>query len=91
MAVVVDGSARTRPGAGTRISLLAVCLGFFVIQLDATIVNVALPSIARDFGGGLSRLQWVVDAYTLVLAGLMLTAGALAANRANVVSTSPSL
>lgn len=60
------------------LSLLAVCLGFFVIQLDATVVNVALPSIARELGASLSRLQWVVDAYTLALAGLMLTSGSLA-------------
>ena len=60
------------------LSLLAVCLGFFVIQLDATVVNVALPTISRELGASLSRLQWVVDAYTLALAGLMLTFGSLA-------------
>jgi DHA2 family methylenomycin A resistance protein-like MFS transporter len=49
-----------------------------VIQLDATVVNVALPSIGRSLGGSLARLQWVVDAYTLALAGFMLTAGAVA-------------
>lgn len=77
-----DDSARA-PGARdgrrrTALSLLAVCIGFFVIQLDATVVNVALPSIARSLGASLAHLQWVVDAYTLALAGLMLTAGSVA-------------
>jgi MFS transporter, DHA2 family, methylenomycin A resistance protein len=62
-------------------ALLSVCLGFFVIQLDVTIVNVALPAIQREVGGSLAGLQWVIDAYTLALASIMLTAGA-AADRA---------
>ena len=62
-------------------ALLSVCLGFFVIQLDVTIVNVALPAIQRQIGGSLAGLQWVVDAYTLALASIMLTAGS-AADRA---------
>jgi DHA2 family methylenomycin A resistance protein-like MFS transporter len=70
------GSDAGRPG--TSLSLLAVCFGFFVIQIDATAVNVALPSIARGLGASLSHLQWVVDAYTLALAGFMLTAGSSA-------------
>ena len=61
-----------------RKALLAVCLGFFVIQLDATIVNVALPAIQRDVGGSLAGLQWVIDGYTLPLAAFMLTAGSAA-------------
>ena len=60
------------PGAA---ALISVCLGFFVIQLDVTIVNVALPAIQREIGGSLAGLQWVVDAYTLALASIMLTAG----------------
>jgi DHA2 family methylenomycin A resistance protein-like MFS transporter len=59
-------------------ALLSVCLGFFVIQLDVTIVNVALPAIQHRVGGSLAGLQWVIDAYTLVLASIMLTAGATA-------------
>jgi DHA2 family methylenomycin A resistance protein-like MFS transporter len=59
-------------------ALLSVCLGFFVIQLDVTIVNVALPAIQREIGGTLAGLQWVIDAYTLALASIMLTAGATA-------------
>jgi MFS transporter, DHA2 family, methylenomycin A resistance protein len=59
------------------LGLVAICAGFFVIQLDATVVNVALPAIARDLNSGLSQLQWVIDAYTLTFAGCMLTAGSL--------------
>src|SRR5215468_1660579 len=47
-------------------------------QLDVTIVNVALPAIQRETGGSLAGLQWVVDAYTLALASVMLTAGSTA-------------
>ncbi len=57
--------------------LLAVCLGYFMVILDATIVNVALPAIGRDLGAGVSSLQWVVDSYTIVFAGLLLSAGSL--------------
>src|SRR4051794_33047891 len=48
-----------------------------VVELDATIVNVALPSMARDLGAGTDSLQWIVDAYMLVFGGLLLVAGAL--------------
>ncbi|MEW2417525.1 MFS transporter [Streptomyces sp. NPDC046866] len=58
-------------------TLAAAVLGFFVITLDATIVNVALPSIRSALGGGITGLQWVVDGYTLMFAALLLSAGAL--------------
>jgi DHA2 family methylenomycin A resistance protein-like MFS transporter len=74
-----DGTAAPPAGrAAGAGALLSVCLGFFVIQLDVTIVNVALPSIQREIGGSLAGLQWVIDAYTLALASVMLTAGATA-------------
>src|SRR3954452_688747 len=60
-----------------RAALAASVLGSFVVTLDATVVNVALPSIRADLGGGLTGLQWVVDGYTLMFAVLLLTAGAL--------------
>jgi MFS transporter, DHA2 family, methylenomycin A resistance protein len=70
---------RAAPQRGRQaVALLSVCLGFFVIQLDVTIVNVALPAIQREIGGTLAGLQWVIDAYTLALASIMLTAGATA-------------
>jgi DHA2 family methylenomycin A resistance protein-like MFS transporter len=55
--------------------LVALCLGQFMIQLDITIVNVALPSIGHDLHTSLSGLQWIVDGYSLALAGLLLTGG----------------
>lgn len=64
--------------SGHFIGLISVCLGFFIIQLDVTIVNVALPAIQRQIGGSLGGLQWVIDAYTLGLAAVMLTAGSQA-------------
>ena len=51
-------------------------LGMFVVTLDAVIVNVALPSIQRDLGGGVAGMQWVADAYTLMFAASLLAAGA---------------
>src|SRR4051812_11876426 len=59
-------------------TLVAVCLGVFILLLDITIVNVALVSIQTDLGASLSDLQWVIDAYALSLAALLLTAGSLA-------------
>src|SRR5947208_17115302 len=54
-----------------------LCLSLVVISLDNTILNTALPTIQRDLGASSSQLQWIVDAYMLVFAGLLLTAGAL--------------
>jgi len=59
------------------VTLTALSLGFVVVQLDVTIVNVALTHIGATFGSGVSELQWVVNAYTLTFAALILTAGAL--------------
>ncbi|WP_406324044.1 hypothetical protein [Streptomyces sp. NBC_01637] len=47
-------------------ALGAALLGFFVITLDALVVNVALPSIRNSLGGGITGLQWVIDGYTLM-------------------------
>jgi EmrB/QacA subfamily drug resistance transporter len=59
-------------------SLLAVCLATFMLLLDITVVNVALPDIQKDLNTDLTGLQWVVDAYTLLLAAFTLTMGTLA-------------
>src|SRR3954467_11841762 len=59
-------------------TLGAVCLGTFMLLLDITIVNVALPSIQQDLHSTFADLQWVIDAYALTLAALLLTGGALA-------------
>src|SRR4051794_29338078 len=59
-------------------TLLGVCVASFMLLVDITIVNVALPSIQRDLDASLTSLQWVVDAYALSLSALILTAGSLA-------------
>jgi hypothetical protein len=67
-----SGAGRSKP-----LTLAAMSLGFGVVQLDVTIVNTALNSIAMSLGGGVSELQWVVSIYTIAFAALILTAGAL--------------
>lgn len=56
-------------------TLLATSFGFVVVQLDVTIVNVAMPQIGTDLMAGVTGLQWIVDSYTLTFAALLLTAG----------------
>jgi EmrB/QacA subfamily drug resistance transporter len=58
--------------------LAICCLSMLIVGMDITIVNVALPSIARAFDGGVADLQWVIDAYTVVLAGLLIFSGSMA-------------
>jgi MFS transporter, DHA2 family, methylenomycin A resistance protein len=58
------------------LTLTAMSLGFVVVQLDVTVVNVGVKSIGAALGGGVSGLQWVVNAYTISFAALILTAGA---------------
>ncbi|MFI6077192.1 MFS transporter [Actinoplanes sp. NPDC051343] len=73
-----DTSA-TAPDAPHARTVLAIgSLGFFLITLDISIVNVALPNITRELGGGTSGQQWTIDGYTLVFASLLLFAGNLA-------------
>ena len=59
-------------------TLIAVCIGTFMLLIDVTVVNVALPSIQRSLHASFSDLQWVVNAYALTLAALLLSAGSLA-------------
>src|SRR3954469_6341168 len=64
------------------LTLLVLCISLIVITLDNTILNVAIPTLAHPvaehgLGASASQLQWIVDAYTLVFAGLLLTAGSL--------------
>src|SRR5690242_4963589 len=65
------------PDTRKRLTLLAAIMGSFVAFLDSTVVNVALPAIERDLGGGLAGQQWVVNAYLLVLGSLILVGGRL--------------
>jgi EmrB/QacA subfamily drug resistance transporter len=62
-----------------RLLILAICcMSLFVVGLDTTIVNVALPAIRKDLHASVSGLQWTIDAYTLVLASLLMLAGSTA-------------
>ena len=76
VAVEQRAGAPARPG-GKWWTLVAVCLGIFMLLLDITIVTVALPDIPRGLGSSFSGLQWIVDAYALTLAAFLLTAGSL--------------
>src|ERR671935_1319153 len=69
--------AKLSRDASPRAVLLVMCVGYFLVLLDVTIVNVALPSIASGIGASVSGLQWVVDGYALALATLMLAGGTI--------------
>src|SRR5213592_4374246 len=71
--------SRPSPVAGHSrwLTLVVRCAGMLMIVLDATIVNVALPSIRRDLGFAQSTLAWVVDAYLIAFGGVLLLAGRL--------------
>jgi EmrB/QacA subfamily drug resistance transporter len=72
-----DAGGLVLASARGRWVLLATVLGSAIASIDATVVGIALPAIGRDFNVGLAALQWVVTAYTMTLAGLLLLAGAL--------------
>ncbi|HUA10803.1 MAG TPA: MFS transporter [Solirubrobacteraceae bacterium] len=66
-------------GRRRRVTILLICcMSLLIVGLDVTIVNVALPSIGREFGASVSGLQWTIDAYTLVLASFLMLAGSVA-------------
>lgn len=65
------------PTAHPRAVLAVMCCGMFLVLLDVSIVNVALPSIAHDLGTGVSGMQWVVDGYAVSIASLLLAGGTL--------------
>ncbi|KAB2905034.1 MAG: MFS transporter [Anaerolineae bacterium] len=74
----MDTQKRDLPGYETRWwGMLFIGISLLVISLDNTILNVAIPSISRDLGATSSDLQWIVDAYVLVFAALLLTMGAI--------------
>jgi EmrB/QacA subfamily drug resistance transporter len=58
-------------------ALAVICFSVFVTSVDTTIVNVALPTLSRELNADTAQLQWIVDAYTLVMSGLLLSAGSL--------------
>src|SRR3954469_13650724 len=61
----------------TRLTLVAMSLGFAVVQLDVSVVNVAIRPIGDALGGGVAGLQWIVNAYTITFAAFILSAGAV--------------
>ncbi len=67
----------SKPHPRRRAALAVLALSLLIIGMDTTIVNVALPTLVRDLGATSSQLQWIVDAYVLVFAGLLLSMGAL--------------
>jgi MFS family permease len=72
----VDPRSTARPGSD-RVVIAVAVLASFVAFLDGSVVNLALPAIRADFGGGLTLQQWVVDGYLLTLGALILVAGAI--------------
>jgi DHA2 family methylenomycin A resistance protein-like MFS transporter len=77
MAISQDVLFRPAAAPSQAMTLAATSLGFVVVQLDVTIVNVALERIGTALGTGVAGLQWVVNAYTVVFASLILSSGAL--------------
>jgi EmrB/QacA subfamily drug resistance transporter len=79
MAIPVKQEEQVVPERSKRIVILLICsMALLIVGLDATIVNVALPSIHRSLHPSLSGLQWTIDAYTLVLASLLMLSGSTA-------------
>ena len=79
LAPVVPDAGETALSRRRRQLILTICcMSLFIVGIDATIVNLALPSIQKDMGADVAGLQWVIDAYTLVLASFLLLAGSTA-------------
>jgi EmrB/QacA subfamily drug resistance transporter len=79
----VDPAQTAAPGAGELTTqrwlvLVVVCVSALIVNLDNTILNVALPTLVRKLGATSSQLQWIVDSYAMVFAGLLLVGGSLA-------------
>ena len=80
---------RTEQRSRTGLILAALCSAALIINIDVTIVNVTLPSLVRELGATTTQLQWVVDAYSLVFASLILAAGSLSDRFGRKVFCSP--
>lgn len=65
------------PREKKRLALFALCLGYFLVILDITVVTIAMPAIQSQLGATISGLQWIVDGYSLIFASFLLTAGVL--------------
>ncbi|HYS34525.1 MAG TPA: MFS transporter, partial [Pseudonocardiaceae bacterium] len=69
------GTRTTVPTIRPVVVLVCVCLGLFIAQVDTSAINLALPAMNHDLSGGLSGMQWAVDAYNVAFAALLLTGG----------------
>ncbi|HTX29626.1 MAG TPA: MFS transporter [Streptosporangiaceae bacterium] len=83
MTIHTRNSPAARPGAGGPsparwLALAVLCVSLLIVTLDNTVLNVALPTLVRDLHATTTELQWIVDAYVMVFAGLLLVAGSLA-------------
>ena len=76
----IPAGSTDRPGSASArwFALAVLCVTLLVVTLDVTVLNVALPTIVRDLNATTTELQWIVDAYVIVFAGLLLSAGSLA-------------
>jgi len=75
--VTVEATTAGRRAASPWLVLVVLCLGFFMIMLDTTIVNIAIPAMLDGLGGSLDQITWVVNAYLLAYATLLITGGRL--------------
>src|SRR5580693_3151798 len=73
----LPGGGDSLPLASRGVGFFAVCLAYCAIILDGSVLNVAIPTIRDRLGGSMAEAQWVLNGYTLPLAALLLTAGAL--------------
>jgi len=76
--IPVPHPRQDRPGSTRWFALAVLCVSILMVNLDNTVLNVALPTLVRDLNATSSQLQWIVDAYALVFGGLLLVAGSLA-------------
>ncbi|MFI5613316.1 MFS transporter [Amycolatopsis sp. NPDC051903] len=74
---VTEPRHRRLPKRAARVGFAAICLGYFAIIVDGSVLNIAVPALRDDLKTSLAAVQWVINAYTLCLAALLLTAGAL--------------
>src|ERR1700678_3764405 len=72
-----EKSVKERRAVHPNVILGICCMSLLVVGMDVTIVNVALPAIQRDLHASLAGLQWILDAYTLVVASLLMLAGSM--------------
>ena len=76
--IPVPRPTERNPGYSRWLALAVLCVSILMVNLDNTVLNVALPTLVRDLNATSSQLQWILDAYALVFGGLLLVAGSLA-------------